>query len=113
LPTKTSKTFSFIAPHGAALGNQNPQLKLGLSKNEPKEYVSKDKNGGAHKKNKQTGGALVPNFFPLYVLGLLLEESNSLFANLADLRADFTEEILNTFHNNLHSAASATSKLSP
>ena len=81
--------------------------KTDLSEDEPEEYVGENKNGGAHKENKQTCGAFIPNFLPLYVLGLFLEKSNRFVPDLCALCAYLTEEILYTFHNSLHSAASA------
>ena len=64
-----------------------------LLKQEPKEYVYKDKDRRAHKEDKKTRGELIPHFLPFYVLGLLLEEFNAFVPNIFKEIANLSKKL--------------------
>ena len=69
---------------------------------EPEEYVGEYKQGRGEQEDEQSGGALVPNLFPLYVLGLFLEEVSTLVPNACRKAAYLIEKALDLAHNVCH-----------
>ena len=59
-----------------------PFLNFLLFENEPQEYVGENENGRSHKENEKTGGALIPNVLPVYILGLFLYKARALIPHV-------------------------------
>ena len=68
-----------------------------LSEYKPEEYVYKDKEGREDEEDKKTRRELIPDFLPLYVLGLFLEKFNALIEDVLEETAYLFEEVLYLF----------------